>query len=82
MIFTIPQKFIPLFWEYQGESLDLNKHNRLIIERILEKGDMEAVIWLFKEHSQNQIKNILLSSANISSITRLFWSKYFEYGKN
>ncbi len=37
-----------LFWDIDPETLDLEKHSRFIIERVLKKGSLEDWLYLKK----------------------------------
>ncbi len=37
-----------LFWDIDPETLDLGKHSRFIIERVLKKGSLEDWLYLKK----------------------------------
>jgi hypothetical protein len=44
-----------LFPEYDLESIDVDAHPGLIIERILEKGSWEQLRWLFATYEEGQV---------------------------
>ncbi|BCX13573.1 MAG: hypothetical protein KatS3mg085_105 [Candidatus Dojkabacteria bacterium] len=71
-----PNYISRLFWEYDISLLNHKLHKNLIIERVLEKGNFDAISWLFKNYSFSDICESL-SSPNISSPTRFLWQNYF-----
>lgn len=73
----MPQSVKRLFWEYNTDAINYESHKDFIIERVLEKGNMEGVVWLFKQYSITEIKQTIFSSCNISTSTLNFWSNFF-----
>ena len=43
---AIPPRFAGLFWDLKSESLDLDRHRPQVIQRVLQRGDWEAIQWL------------------------------------
>ena len=70
-----------LFWDIDPEALDLGKHSRFIIERVLKKGSLKDWLYLKKIYSLDRIK---IESVNIRSLdkkTLYFLSNYFGIDK-
>ena len=44
-----------LFPEYEYESLSLERHSGVIIERMLERGSWEQVRWLFRTYGEERV---------------------------
>ena len=64
-----------LFWDTDPRNIDIKKHSRYIIERILEFGGPEETRWLFKHYSKEEIKRVMdLPRAQISSKSKSLWS--------
>jgi len=74
----LPKKFKTLFWDFDYQKVDLKKHRRFIIERLLERGRMEHVIWIYENYDREFIQTVINSSSNLSSKTRNFWLKLFN----
>ena len=70
----IPKQFHPLFWDYNANTLDTGKYKSFIIERILEKGTKESVIWILNSFPHKDIRNVLLHSTNLTERTTHFWN--------
>lgn len=70
----IPSKFKHLFWEYNLEDLDLEKHSYEIIERIIMRGGIDSVKWLISQYGIERISNNLIKNYNYSPITVRMWS--------
>lgn len=74
----IPDEIRPFFWDVDIKNLDLNDHQKYIIERLLNEGDHRAVKWLFQTFSLKQIKNVVLQSRGLSLQTALCWQNFFQ----
>lgn len=61
------------FWDVDFKEIDKTKNSRFVIERILEYGEKEAVRWLFKNYSLNQIKEVVSKTRSLSSRSLFFW---------
>ncbi len=78
----IPKKFKKYFWETDFENLNKKDYSAYIIERILEYGDREAVIWMMKNFKKSQIKQILAEKRGISRKSANYWSLILDVPKN
>jgi len=75
---ALPYKLQVFFWDYYPSQIDIFKFKDFIIERLLEKGTLAEVKWLFKTYSDDDIKSAALNSPNLSTGTRTLWKKYFN----
>lgn len=75
----IPKKFDYLFWDHDSCKLSPKKHTRFIIERLLEKGDLTCVKWVFSKFETKIIRDTISHSKNISSKTKAFWDIMFTH---
>jgi hypothetical protein len=79
----IPAKFAKYFWDYDLESLSIEKHRRLVIERILNFGDDQALEWLFERIDRESIKTVVQSGRELTDKTRNFWKfELFEEARD
>ena len=69
-----PQNFKQLFWDIDRDRLDKDEDSMFIISRLLEKGRMDAVKWVYKTYGPNKILKVVNTSPNITSKTRYFWN--------
>ena len=69
------------FWETDNENLDLKESSEYIIGRILEYGDIDAVQWMFKNFSKNDIKNVFSKKKYFSLKSANFWLNFFNLNK-
>ena len=72
----VPLKFKVLFWDCNFTELNTQRFSRFIISRILEKGNRDSLMWLFKQYTYQEIKNAFETSQQISNRTRSFWKLY------
>lgn len=61
------------FWDVDLRSINIKKHKSFILERILEMGDSEAVRWMRKNFSEQDILSVLKNSRRISKKSFNFW---------
>lgn len=55
----IPQDFKRLFWSWDFNLLDAQKHKRLIIAQVLNHGNWRAWQWLFKTYGKKELKDAI-----------------------
>jgi len=78
----LPEKFKKYFWETDFQKLNVKDYPVYIIERILEYGDMDAVIWMMKNFKKPQIKQVLTEKRGISRKSANYWSSILDVPKN
>jgi len=69
----MPDELRRFFWDVAFEELTIEKHSRLIAERILNYGDMNAIKWLLTWAEQDFIKTIVDNSRNLNAKSKNFW---------
>ena len=72
----VPEEVRGLFWDTDPARLDLDRHARFIIERILEFGDLPAVSWLLATYERDRVREAVEHSRRLSAKTRAFWRAY------
>ena len=55
----IPENLHRFFWEYDPKTIRLDEHAHLIIWRLMERGTWEAMLWLRKTFSNQQLADFL-----------------------
>jgi len=77
---SLPNFLKVFFWSYDFYRLDKKKDKRLIIKNILEYGNKEAVNWLRKTYSEDEIKNTIKNSVKTewSKKSLNYWSLIYE----
>jgi hypothetical protein len=66
-----------LFWDVDPLTIDVKQHRRYIIERVLEMGELDALLWLQRLYPTSVIIETLESSRKISAKSRNFWEIWF-----
>lgn len=77
----IPSKIKSLLWDVDISSIDLEKHYKYVIERIIEYGDVAEVKWMQKTFSKDQIIEILKTSKRISAKSGNFFAIKYNLSK-
>lgn len=62
-----------LFWDVDPKNIDLRKHARYIIERILEFGNDKEVRWLYKRYPRLLLRDVLKKSRVLHPQTKTLW---------
>lgn len=66
------------FWDVNPNELDIEQHQRFIIERLLEQGDLDSLSWINQVYSRNDIRDIANHSRRLSPKTSNFCSLYYN----
>ncbi|OGD84656.1 hypothetical protein A2696_01535 [Candidatus Curtissbacteria bacterium RIFCSPHIGHO2_01_FULL_41_13] len=69
----IPLRFKKYFWDTDIEKIDLKKHQKYVIERLLELGNPQAYRWLINNFQKDEINRVVSKSRQLSQKTRNFW---------
>lgn len=70
-----------LFWDADSKALDLDRHKRYIIERVLELGTGDELKWLFEVYGASQVREVVCTSARLSRRTARCWANIFGLGE-
>lgn len=73
----IPEQFSTLFWDVDPRKIDVRRHARYIIERVLETGGLEAVEWIQRLYPTSRIIETCETSRKVSPKSRNFWEIWF-----
>ena len=72
-----------LFWDVNLQELDEKKHSVFVIQRILEKGDLDDWQWAMDYYGQDLVKNVFeKNSAKMDQKSQNFWCLYFNIDKS
>lgn len=77
----IPKFITKYLWDVKIDSLSLDTHSGFIIERVLEYGDEDALLWLNTTFGKDRIAEVLKTSKKISSKTGNFYALYYNIPK-
>jgi hypothetical protein len=70
----LPEHLRPLFWDIDTEQFDPKEHPQYTIGRILELGDMPAIVWMRENFTEVQILSVLESETRLSRKSANFWA--------
>ncbi len=73
----ILQHLRSLFWDTNLENFDPAAYPVYTIERVLEHGNEEAVAWLRRTFSEEQILDVLRTDRHLSPRSANFWALLF-----
>ncbi len=77
----MPSYLEKYFWDIDFEKLNYKKYPYFVIGRILEYGDVKGLRWMFKRFSNEQIKQSLKNTKDLSLRTTNFWADFFNVNK-
>jgi hypothetical protein len=74
----IPKSLHKYFWDVDVEKLDPNNKPYFVINRLLDKGNVEAVKWVRKNYSEDQIKETFKNTRDFNPKVGRFWSVFLQ----
>lgn len=74
----IPKSLHTFFWDVDVAKLDPKKKPYFVINRLLDKGDIEAVRWVKKTYSRQQIADAFLKLRDFNAKVGAFWGLYLH----
>ena len=74
----LPSSAYKYFWDINPAELDVSKHSRFAIERLLEYGDIPELRWLFQNFGQENIVDVLKTTRRLSRRRASAWANYFD----
>lgn len=77
----IPPEFKPIFWDTAMQNLDLKKHKKYIIERVLNFGDLEHFSWLLQNYTPEEIIEEVKSNRQIDKRSAVLVANFFDVDK-
>ncbi len=77
MKLQIPTQLEAYFWGDNLDELDWSKHKKYIIQTLLDKGNTEALNWLFKQTNRVELQN-LLPQLKLQPKSSNFWRIYLS----
>ena len=75
-----PQSVKNTLWSYDTDQLDIKKDKNLIIFSVLNWGTKDAVMWLYKIYSKDDIKKVIKESntQNWSYKSLNYWTSFLD----
>lgn len=74
----LPKFLKGYFWDTKFEELDTDKHAQLIVNRLLDKGNLRATKWATENYSSTLIKKVLRTRRDFSLKNASFWSLLYQ----
>lgn len=62
-----------LFWDTNHKKLDINKHARYIIERIMDFGKDDEVRWMRRTYPNSLLRKVSQTSQNLHVSSKTLW---------
>jgi hypothetical protein len=73
----VPQHLRSLFWDTNPDTFDPAAHPTYAIERVLEHGNQDAVAWLRRTFSEDQIREVVCTDRHLTPRSANFWALIF-----
>lgn len=74
---TLPKTIQKYFWGDNLRELNWEKHQKYIIQTLLEKGDSNAIHWLFSVTNKKELQS-MLPQLRLEKKSANFWSIYLS----
>jgi hypothetical protein len=70
----LPSTFAWLFWEVDPNAIDLDVHRDYVLERVMSRGDWEAMRWLRGAYSNDVLASFLQrKGTRLAPRERAYW---------
>lgn len=77
----LPKFLEKYFWDVEFKEIDLRKRRVFVLKRILEHGDEQAVVWMWKNFKKTEIRNLLTNYRGYSLKSANFWAFLLDIPK-
>ncbi|OGG15859.1 hypothetical protein A3D78_02845 [Candidatus Gottesmanbacteria bacterium RIFCSPHIGHO2_02_FULL_39_14] len=74
----MPASLYFFFWDVEAKKLDPSKHPHYVINRLLDKGNLEAVRWVRRNFPKDLIVETIKKMRDFSPWTATFWSRIYN----
>ncbi|MBI4065454.1 hypothetical protein HY409_03745 [Candidatus Gottesmanbacteria bacterium] len=78
---TLPPEFYKYFWEIDPVELNPSQHAKYVINRLLDKGNLEAARWVRSNFSELIIIDTIKTQRDFSFKTITLWADYYNIPK-
>lgn len=75
---SLPQSLYRFFWDVNPKNVNPSVNPTYVINRLLDKGDLEAARWTLKHFPRQYIIETFQTKRDFSPSTALFWSRYLN----
>lgn len=73
---SLPASLYKFFWDVDAAKVDPSLHPHYVINRLLDKGNLEASRWVLKNFSREVIVETFRTRRDFSPWNGVFWAKY------
>ena len=77
----VPDTFKRFFWDVQFETLSPKEKPYYIINRLLDKGNLEAARWVIKTFPKDMIIHTFKTMRDFTPWNGTFWQRYLQIPK-
>ena len=70
------------FWDVNFEKIDYKKSEYYVANRLLDREDVKALRWLFKNIHRENLINVVKTSRGFFLLSVNFWYIYFELDRS
>ena|SRR3990167_7670806 len=77
----LPKFLKQYFWDVDFAKIDLTKSKIYVLKRILEYGDRYAVVWMWKNFKDSDMKAALSTYRGFSQKSANFWAFILKMNK-
>ena len=74
---AIPGNVLKLFWDADKPGIDVRRHARYIIYRVLDFGATAEVRWLFDTYGEAVVRQVVASNPQLHPKSLNYWRKRF-----
>lgn len=74
----IPPTLHRFFWDVRAETVNPSVHPYYVINRLLDKGNMESARWILRNFPKETIIETLRRIRDFSPWNGRFWARYFN----
>lgn len=78
----LPEFLRPYFWDVEFKDIDIEKSKHFIVKRAIDRGNTNAVKFVIKTYGLNAIKEVVLSTRDLSRVTGNFWADMLNLDKS
>ena len=80
VVSRLPKNFAGYFWDCNFKTLDFEKYRSFILERLLGFGGLDALLWILRHMSAEEIARFLESKKALLMDRKsyLFWKHVLE----
>lgn len=74
----IPKEMEKYFWDVKPETVNPAAHPDLVINRLLDKGGLDAARWVVRTFPKEYIVKTLKTVRDFSPRSGWFWARYYQ----